>query len=85
MASQKAAHAEGTGCSALDAASEGVVQSALERLMRRRTTLVIAHRLSTIRNADCIAVVQVHSLLQRVQCLLISSASDLLQIDGLLC
>ena len=50
-------------CSALDATSEAVVQSALERLMARRTTLVIAHRLSTIRNADAIAVLQVGILL----------------------
>ena len=44
--------------SALDAASERVVQAALDKLLaqRKRTTLVIAHRLSTIRNADRIAV-----------------------------
>ncbi len=42
--------------SALDSESEHVVQEALERLMKDRTTLVIAHRLSTIRNADLIAV-----------------------------
>ncbi|MFD1749312.1 ABC transporter ATP-binding protein [Salipiger marinus] len=42
--------------SALDAASEQVVQQALDRLSAGRTTLVIAHRLSTIRNADMIVV-----------------------------
>jgi subfamily B ATP-binding cassette protein MsbA len=42
--------------SALDAASEAVVQAALERLSAGRTTLVIAHRLSTIRGADKIVV-----------------------------
>jgi ATP-binding cassette, subfamily B, bacterial MsbA len=42
--------------SALDAESEELVQQALERLMKGRTTLVIAHRLSTIRNADNIIV-----------------------------
>ncbi|MDH3265003.1 MAG: ABC transporter ATP-binding protein/permease [Paracoccaceae bacterium] len=42
--------------SALDAASEAVVQAALERLSEGRTTLVIAHRLSTIRGADKIVV-----------------------------
>ena len=42
--------------SALDAASEAVVQAALERLSRGRTTLVIAHRLATVRDADKILV-----------------------------
>ncbi|MEM8577162.1 MAG: ABC transporter ATP-binding protein [Pseudomonadota bacterium] len=42
--------------SALDAQSEKVVQAALDRLAKGRTTLVIAHRLSTIRGADKIAV-----------------------------
>lgn len=42
--------------SALDAQSEFLVQQALERLMKDRTTLVIAHRLATVRNADRIAV-----------------------------
>lgn len=42
--------------SALDSESEKLVQEALDRLMKDRTTLVIAHRLSTIRNADMICV-----------------------------
>ncbi|MCY1642551.1 ABC transporter ATP-binding protein [Methylorubrum sp. SL192] len=42
--------------SALDSESEHLVQEALERLMRGRTTLVIAHRLSTVREANRIAV-----------------------------
>jgi ATP-binding cassette, subfamily B (MDR/TAP), member 1 len=42
--------------SALDAMSERVVQEALERASKGRTTIVIAHRLSTIRNADVISV-----------------------------
>ncbi|MEO9631434.1 MAG: ABC transporter ATP-binding protein [Sulfitobacter sp.] len=42
--------------SALDAQSEQVVQDALDRLAKGRTTIVIAHRLSTIRSADKIVV-----------------------------
>lgn len=42
--------------SALDTESERLVQEALERLMKDRTTIVIAHRLSTITNADLICV-----------------------------
>lgn len=42
--------------SALDSESELLVQDALEKLMKNRTTVVIAHRLSTIRNADKIVV-----------------------------
>lgn len=42
--------------SALDSESEALVQQALDRLMRDRTTIIIAHRLSTIRNADLICV-----------------------------
>ncbi|CAG7613242.1 Putative multidrug export ATP-binding/permease protein [Paenibacillus solanacearum] len=42
--------------SALDSETEQLVQGALEKLMRNRTTMVIAHRLSTIQNADLIAV-----------------------------
>ncbi|KAJ0053287.1 hypothetical protein Pint_00768 [Pistacia integerrima] len=44
--------------SALDAESERVVQDALDRVMKNRTTVVVAHRLSTIKNADVIAVVK---------------------------
>jgi ATP-binding cassette, subfamily B, bacterial len=42
--------------SALDTESEGLIQEALERLMRNRTTFVVAHRLSTVRNASRIVV-----------------------------
>ncbi|CAI0471011.1 unnamed protein product [Linum tenue] len=44
--------------SALDAESEHIVQQALDRLMRNRTTVMVAHRLSTIKNADQISVIQ---------------------------
>jgi ATP-binding cassette subfamily C protein CydCD len=40
----------------LDAVSEALVRSALDALMRERTTIVIAHRLSTVRNADFLVV-----------------------------
>lgn len=44
--------------SALDTQSERLVQDALEKMMRNRTSIVIAHRLSTIQNADLIVVMQ---------------------------
>jgi ATP-binding cassette subfamily B protein len=44
--------------SSLDAASERLVQDALEKLMENRTTIVIAHRLSTIRKVDRILVIK---------------------------
>ena len=51
--------------SALDSESEQLVQQALERLMRDRTTVVIAHRLSTIRNADLICVLHEGRIVER--------------------
>ncbi len=44
--------------SSLDAASESLVQEALDNLMKNRTSFIIAHRLSTIRNADKIIVLE---------------------------
>jgi ATP-binding cassette subfamily B protein len=44
--------------SALDAENERLVQRALERIMRTRTTLVIAHRLATVQKADRIIVME---------------------------
>ena len=44
--------------SALDAASERLIQEALQRLMAGRTTLIIAHRLSTIEHADRVVVLE---------------------------
>jgi len=51
--------------SALDTESERLVQDALERLMKNRTTLVIAHRLSTIKNADEICVMHEGEIVER--------------------
>ena len=42
--------------SSLDAESERIIQTNLDRFLHNRTTLVIAHRLSTVRNADLILV-----------------------------
>lgn len=44
--------------SALDTESESLVQDALNKLMKGRTTLVIAHRLSTVQNSDIICVLE---------------------------
>ncbi|MBA4378873.1 MAG: ABC transporter ATP-binding protein [Gemmatimonas sp.] len=50
--------------SALDTESELLVQQAIDRLVRNRTTIVIAHRLSTIQNADRICVLQAGRIVQ---------------------
>lgn len=51
--------------SALDTESERLVQEALERLMKTRTTIAIAHRLSTIKNADEICVLRDGEIVER--------------------
>ncbi len=51
--------------SALDTESERLVQEALERLMKTRTTIAIAHRLSTIKNADEICVMHEGRIVER--------------------
>lgn len=51
--------------SALDTESERLVQEALERLMKTRTTIAIAHRLSTIRNSDEICVLYEGEIVER--------------------
>jgi len=51
--------------SALDTESEKLVQEALDRLMKNRTTLIVAHRLSTIRNANTIVVLSKGSVVEQ--------------------
>ncbi|MGN0086057.1 MAG: ABC transporter ATP-binding protein [Alloprevotella sp.] len=62
--------------SALDTESERLVQEALERLMKTRTTIAIAHRLSTIRGADEICVLHEGRIVER------GTHEDLLQLGG---
>ncbi len=51
--------------SALDTESEKLVQDALEKMMKNRTSIVIAHRLSTIQNADNIVVMQQGKIIEQ--------------------
>ena len=62
--------------SALDTESERLVQEALERLMKTRTTIAIAHRLSTIKNADEICVLYEGKIVER------GKHEELIQLNG---
>ena len=62
--------------SALDTQSERLVQSALDSLMKNRTSIVVAHRLSTIRNADLICVLNDGEIVER------GTHEELLGLEG---
>lgn len=62
--------------SALDTESEFEVQTALDNLMKNRTTVVIAHRLSTIKNADMIYVIEKGAIVEQ------GNHEELLKKDG---
>ncbi|MBA6316626.1 ABC transporter ATP-binding protein [Cellulophaga baltica] len=62
--------------SALDTESERLVQDALEKMMRNRTSIVIAHRLSTIQSADNIVVLQKGEIVEQ------GSHTELLAMNG---
>jgi len=63
--------------SALDTESEKLVQDALEKMMKNRTSIVIAHRLSTIKNADYIIVLNKGTIMEK------GNHKDLMKLRGL--
>jgi subfamily B ATP-binding cassette protein MsbA len=63
--------------SSLDSESESLVEEALERLMRGRTTVIIAHRLSTVHRADRLAVLEAGHLIE------LGKHPELIAHDGL--
>ena len=62
--------------SALDTESERLVQDALEKMMKNRTSIVIAHRLSTIQNADTIVVLFKGEIVEQ------GTHAELLELNG---
>ena len=63
--------------SALDTESEFLIQQALDRLVKGRTTFAIAHRLSTLRNADRLVVIDKHGIAE------IGTHNELLEKQGI--
>ena len=62
--------------SALDSSTEKLVQSAINKIQKGRTTIIIAHRLSTIQNADRIIVLKDGEIIEQ------GSHNELLEISG---
>ena len=63
--------------SALDTESERLVQSALDRLMKGRTSFIIAHRLSTVQHVDRIVVIDKGEIVET------GSHGELMELGGL--